>query len=299
MSKGLIFFGCACCILALTIVNLSIGPIITRKIENYGTENCAYLKDYYDRQKERKPNMDDLEKKYTHEWGIKQCDRRKAMSNMEYTSFIFDIVIGFVCSLIGLLHLFEVKKDIVSTTGLIGLGCGAVGFVLTFIYVIYNGIVYTNYYDYPIYKMDGDGAFAELKGDKYECFYFDEKGNNYALYAKFSDLGKKQYNYDKDFLNSVESDEFQGCKQPEDSCMSYEDGKIQGPILSTIDGHECKYLYASNNYDNGQQYGIDAITNKDVSDRFLTTLILSLFICLANIGLALFGFLLFRTPGDF
>ena len=41
------------------------------------------------------------------------------------------------------------------------------------------------------------------------------------------------------------------------------------------------------------------IENKDLSDRFLTALILSLFVCLSNIGLALFGFLLFRTPGDF
>ena len=39
--------------------------------------------------------------------------------------------------------------------------------------------------------------------------------------------------------------------------------------------------------------------NKDKFDRFLTALILSLVVCLANIGLALFGFLLFRTPGDF
>ena len=295
MSKGLIFFCCSCCILVLTIVNLSIGPIISGKVYNWGTYNCAYRKDNYDRQKERNPNMDDTTKKYSYEWGIKECDRRKAMSNMEYTSFIFDIVIGFVCSLIGLLHLFEVKKDMISTTGLIGLGCGAVGFVLTFIYVIYNGIVYTNYYDTQIYKMDGDGAFAELKGDKYECFYFDEKGNTYALYAKFNDLGKKQYNYDKDFQTSIGADEIQDCKMQEDTCLLYDDGKIPGPKKDRKN-QDCKYLYASTNFNVNSIY---EITNKDISDRFLTTLILSLFVCLANIGLALFGFLLFRTPGDF
>ncbi len=53
----------------------------------------------------------------------------------------------------------------------------------------------------------------------------------------------------------------------------------------------CKYLYA-----NDLQTGV---TNKDISDRFLTTLLLSLFVCLANIGLAIFGFLLFRTPTEF
>ena len=36
MGKGLIFFSCACCILVLTIVNLSIGPIITGRADISG-----------------------------------------------------------------------------------------------------------------------------------------------------------------------------------------------------------------------------------------------------------------------
>ena len=52
----------------------------------------------------------------------------------------------------------------------------------------------------------------------------------------------------------------------------------------------CPYLYVNEQ---------DDITNQDVFDRFLTTLILSLVVCLANIGIALFGFLLFKTPGEF
>ena len=220
------------------------------------------------------------------------------MSNMEYASFIFDIVIGFVCGLIGLLHLFEVKKDMVSTTGLIGLGCGGVGFVLTLVYVIYNGIVYTNYYDQIIYKMNGDGAFAELKGDKYECLYFDEKGNKYAIRAKFNDLGKKQYNYDKDFIPTL-SKINSACLNNPYICNN-DDGYINGKISYTGDDgkpHDCQYIYAKNVLDDIDW--IYGIYNKDKSDRFLTTLILSLFVCLANIGLALFGFLLFRSPSDF
>ena len=116
------------------------------------------------------------------------------MHDMEYTSFIFDVVIGFVCGLLGLLHYFGLKPDFVSKTGLIGLGCGVVGFVLTFVYVILNGLVYTNYYDTEIYKRDGDGAFAEKEGNAYKCIYFDKAKNVYALYAKYSDLIQKQYN---------------------------------------------------------------------------------------------------------
>ena len=82
---------------------------------------------------------------------------------MEYTSFIFDIIIGFVCGLIGLLHLFGLKKDFVSNTGLIGLICGIIGFIFTLVYVIFNGLVYTTVYlnnGPAIYKRDGDYAFA-------------------------------------------------------------------------------------------------------------------------------------------
>ena len=53
---------------------------------------------------------------------------------------------------------------------------------------------------------------------------------------------------------------------------------------------KCNYIYSK------PELSID---NKDKFDRFLTALILSLIVCLANIGLALFGFLLFRTPSDF
>ena len=125
MGKGIIFFGCSCCILVLTIVNLSIGPIINKKIDISGTENCEYFKDIDD------ANTNDG--KYTTKWAVDECKRKKAMHDMEYTSFIFDIVIGFVCSLIGLLHLFEIKKDFVSNTGLIGLICGIIGFVLSLV----------------------------------------------------------------------------------------------------------------------------------------------------------------------
>ena len=312
MGKGLIFFACACTILVLTAVNLSIGPIITKTIgSNWGVENCKALDDNYDDAK--KGTLTDAIKKYRFEFYIDRCKNQKAMHDMEYTSFIFDIVIGFICGLIGLLHLFNLKKDFVSNTGLIGLICGVVGFALTFVYVILNGIVYTKYYEHEIYKRDGDGVFAEKKGNNYECIYFDEEGNTHALIAKYSDLGKKQYNYNKDLSESLDEDEAENCKIPiSDNCDDYIAGtpctpritvknicSVKSYTFSTTDpapqhnGKACEKLYLEGNI------GEDGITNKDLSDRFLTTLILSLFVCLASIGLALFGFLLFRTPGDF
>ena len=197
MSKGFFFFCCACVILLFSIINLSIGPIVSRTVgTDWVKEDCKYYVDQYDDAKKIGGLTDDT-KKYGYQWPIDECQRKKAMHDMEYTSFIFDVVIGFVCGLLGLLHYFGLKPDFVSKTGLIGLGCGVVGFVLTFVYVILNGLVYTNYYDSDnsvIYKRDGDGAFAEKEGNVYKCIYFDKKANVYALYAKYSDLIQKQYN---------------------------------------------------------------------------------------------------------
>ena len=292
MSKGLIFFCCACCILLLTIVNLSIGPNINGVIGDLGILNCARFKDLYDKAKDDGKEGDEL--KYGEKWYLDNCQRLKGMYDMEYTSFIFDVAIGFVCGLMGLLHLFEVKKEYVSKTGLIGLCCGIVGFILTFVYVILNGLVYTKSYPGD-YKMDGDGAFAELKVDKYECFYFDKKYNIHSLYAKFSDLGKKQYNYNKDLDDKYDKDEVDQCIGSPYDCRinGYIDKSPSTVYQDNGQNKDCKYLYVDrSNFE-------EQITNKDKSDRFLTTLILSLLVCLANIGLAIFGFLLFRTPDDF
>ena len=286
MGKGLIFFCCACCILTFTIINLSIGPIISRRVGyRWGVENCAQNKDLYDEAKKTKSG--DL-LKYDEKWELDSCQRRKGMHDMEYTSFIFDIVIGFVCSLIGLLHLFDLKKDFVSNTGLIGLGCGIVGFVLTFVYVIFNGLVYTTY-GTGIYKRNGDGAFAKRVGDnKYECLYFDKAENGHSYYVTYSDLGKKQYNYKKDFYKDVPND----CIKDASLCSSGNKDYLENAryYIDNDNTKPCQYLYEDL---------ITEIGNKDISDRFLTALILSLFVCIANIGLALFGFLLFRNPSDF
>ena len=293
MSKGLIFFCCSCAILLFTIINLSVGPIISGKAGKdfdtiptnefyWGTANCELYKDIYD---ESTHHGDEL--KYQEEWAKDECIRKKAMHDMEYTSFIFNAVIGYVCATLGLLHLFDVKKEFVSKTGLIGLGCGIVGFVFSFVYVVLNGLVYTTYYNHNniIYKRDSDGVFAEKKGGQFECIYFDSEYNTHALIAKYSDLIQKQYNYDKDLVESYQKIDSACRLNPASEC---------GPDGKTASTPSCDKLYV-HDYLNIAL----GVTNKDISDRFLTALILSLFVCLANIGLAIFGFLLFRTPGEF
>ena len=295
MSKGFFFFCCSSIILLLSAINISVGPIVSRKVgqdpkfgKYWGSANCEFWSDYYEEQ------MDDrsaISLKYEEEWIKNECYRKKAMYNMEYASFIFNIVIGFVCGLLGLLHQLGLKPQFISKTGLIGLGCGVIGFVLSFVYVIYNGIVYTNYYDDDsIYKRDKFGAFAELNDDKYKCYYFDEPGNKHSIIAKYSDLRKKQYNYDKELIDSYASNEVQNCMANPKICLDGEEITYSQfyPSLST---DKCKYLFV-------QSPSLGSLVYKDMSDRFLTALILSLLVSLSNIGLIILGFLLFKTPDD-
>ena len=301
--KGTIFFCCSCAIVILSMINLSVGPIVKKKVDitpiyvtriyathisvrtkgnTWGTYNCKLLSDYYDTYEETH-SLSDNARKYDFEWPINECERKKAMHDMEYTSFILNIIFGMICGLLGLFHLFDLKNEFISKTGLIRLGCGFVGFIFSFIYVVYNGIVYTNYFDTGVVKRDGGGVYAEKipdTSDQFKCLYYDEPYNIYSVFAKFSELNQKQYNYDKDIYKSVDLE-----------CVNedYVDQCSQQEII-TVTGNTCENLYAAEIMD---------FKNKDKSDRFLTTLILSLFVCLADLGLALFGFLLYRTPGEF
>ena len=280
MPKGLIFFCCACCILLLTIINLSIGPIISKKVQanfesSWGTLNCESYKDNY---KEIKKTISGDDLKYGAKWDLDECQRKKGMHDMEYTAFIFDIAIGIVCGILGLLHFMEVQKPFVPKTGLIGLICGIIGFILTFVYIIFNGLIYTKL-DTKVLKRDGDNAYAKRDGNSnnYKCIYYNEK-NPHKVFATISDFGKKQYNYDNKLYKKLISGD---CTN-----SGFEGICRNGQEFFAYGSNTCEYIYSEPE---------TGITYKDISDRFLTTFILSLFVCLANIGLAVFGFLLFNT----
>ena len=287
MSPGANFFVVSCAILIFSIINLSIGPIINKVITTdsedgvfWGQLNCAKKSDDYEDKKKSNPSMSE-EKKKKEEIKIRKCRNRKAMYNMEYTSFIFNIFIGFVCVLLGL---YGLQKEIIPKTGFIGMGCGIVGFILTFVYVIYNGVVYTNYYNTEIYKVDVDGAFAEYDEDKnaYECFYY-KKNDTDSIYAKYCDLIKSQYNYNYDLTNSFNLDpEKKACSDKYPSiCRKNE--YIEGRIPYG-DSAYCRKLYYKNTFNN--------YTNYDLSARFLTVLLLSIIILLCYCGLVFSGFML-------
>ena len=87
------------------------------------------------------------------------CNRKKAMYGLEYSAFTIDLIIGFVCSLLGLLHYLDEGKSFIPKTGLIGLISGAIAFIISLIYLIYSILVYSKDTNGNI-KTDENRVFA-------------------------------------------------------------------------------------------------------------------------------------------
>jgi len=280
MNKTL-FLVFSAAILIFAIISICSAPIINGDIIGatiWRTYNCKRLADKYDSSK----NKSDKKERNL-------CNRQKAMYGLEYSSLILDVSLGFICAILGLLHFFDVGKYFEKVSGIIGLATGIITFVLTLVYICYSGYIFTkdiyiNYYSNDLQiKLNGDGAFAEKTSDgRYKCIYFDED-DSYAFFAKYKDLGKKQYNYQKKRSYPDSSSEYSNtnCIRNNPSCGS-------NGYTSNADS-SCKYLYEKAPSD---------FVNKYIYDRWVTTLIFSCFIVACSIGLAIFGFLLFKSSGN-
>ena len=151
-------------------------------------------------------------------------------------------------------------------------------------------------------KLYDNGAILKIVDGVYKYNYNkdDKKENKYYDKAKYKDLGKKQYNYDskryKEYLESTDPSSIKSCSK--EGARTY---------CTDFDGHE---TYTEHNYEGEAKTGDweyiwkynyienSDNTNKYIYDRWLTSIILSAFICLCNIGVALFGVLIFLN-GDF
>jgi uncharacterized Tic20 family protein len=269
---------------------MGVGPIMNKKLgTSWGNANCEKMANDYEDEKKSNPNMDELTKE-EREYNINQCKNKKTMYNMEYTSFVFNIVIGFIGVLIGL---YGLQNEVIPKSGTIGMACGFVGLALTIVYVIFNIIVYTSYYDTQYYKVDSDGAFAEREGTRYKCYYFKEKEDYRSLFAKYSDLIKSQYNYNKELSDSFknEREKRYGCTVNDGSiALCALDEYLDIPVTYINENNEnapCSKLYYHDSYNE-----FDDFSNYDKSARILTTLIVSILIILCYLGFIFSGFIL-------
>jgi hypothetical protein len=256
---------------------------------DWGYSNCKMLSDSYKILKDTTPLTGDEKNK-----ALKQakrplnlCNGRKAMYGLEHASLIIDVILGFLCLILGLLHYFDVGKPFEKVTGIIGLATGVIQFVLTLVYVCYSGYIFTNDGPNSFFKADSKGIFATWDSSKsqYKCNYYD-KDNSDGVYAKYNDLGKKIYNYDKDTSLAELTSTISSCRhRPTDFATYCYSGEGYYTYYSTK-RNSCDNLYVSLS---------TSFENKYLYDRWVTTIIFACFIIACDIGLAIFGFFLFKS----
>ena len=180
-------------------------------------------------------------------------------------------------------------KILKKKTGIVGFITGIIGLVITTVYVCYNGYIFNNDIAFSEYNIDNNvydnshieklysnGAKYKFDTNKYITIYANEK-EDFSQYIKFKDLGQKQYNYDSKYYKTY-YEEKNGNNYCTDLTKYTETTKYQN----------CDYLY---------EVPYTNFENKDLYDRWLTTLVLGVIIVLCNIGILIFGFLLFKSGG--
>ena len=297
--KKTLFLIFSAAIVIFSVICIGSSPLINKIIIGgvynslkWGYENCKYNSDVYKKTKEATSDEKIL-KPLKHNLNV--CNRKKAVYGLEHASLILDVILGFLCLILGLLHYFDVGKPFEKVTGIIGLATGIIQFILTLIYICYSGYIFTNDGPNLYFKTNKDGVIATWDDgkSKYKCDYYD-KDDEYAIYAKYNDLWKKAYNYDKDFNQADNSDKVKKCIYSyflggfKNSCESGE-GYIQGSD-STHKFSDCDKLYSI--------ISTTEVENKYLYDRWVTTIIFACFIIACDIGLAIFGFLLFKSDGS-
>ena len=99
---------------------------------------------------------------------------------------------------------------------------------------------------------------------------YENDKNDDSQYIKYYELGQKQYNYDSTRVDSITT-----------TCP-------KNMADSDIQNTQCKYLYDT---------PTQGIGNKYLYDKWVNTLIFSFVISVSNIGLIIFGLLLFFGGG--
>ena len=273
----LLYFCMAGGILLFSVIVVNIAPAINNldDIQEWSQESCKHLADqikYYKDRGTPDESLDPLRRSKT------RCERRQAMVGLEFAALNCNLVFGFICALLGFFLFFNIG-DVGKIASFAGLGAGIVGFVLTFVYVIESGLVFNDIANRSDPRIDSDGIWAEWDGSKYKCKYLKEK-NSDSFYARYSDWGNKFFRYNKDLQFGEKYDIMKNCKP--DSYITHCSSGNRVLYKNDITKN-CDKLY----------YYKDATDNrlKVIYDRWLTTIILSCFIFILDIGLALFGFL--------
>ena len=344
--KQLLFLCISLAILLFSVIVINVAPIIKGKVGGWSIYACKMYSDEYNiKKKESYPDsktkdetLDPIKKAKT------RCDRRKAMNGLEYVVSNLNIIFGFICAFAGFLVYQKIGNlgGDAKYIGLIGLGCGVIGFVLTLVYVIESGLIFTdldinNPYGTGNVRIDSDGAFLEWDSGKnrYTCIFYKEDKKD-SLYRRFSDYNNKYLNYYKDIVIDDHNKNYnmyhRGCStsafspsdiyQKCDDLSKKKDEDVRTLIYGTIYTYPSHWINEKKSYyENADDFALEQNKKGDCDklyypyyypssysspnnekkvtyDYWITSLIFSCLIMVLYIGLALFGFLLFKDGGS-
>ena len=279
-NKGLIFLCISLCIFIFSLISTFTAPFINKINDNisnfskWGKLNCKYYSDM-----EKEPdNVDEIQKmkklKYL-------CYRQKAAYNLEHASFTINIILGFICAQLGLLVYFKIENSVEKIAGIFGLITGIICFILTFIYICFSCYIFNNdtaykiasrdYASNPVVKLFSNGGSRRWIGPNTYVTAFEGDKSIDANYIKYKDLGKKQYNYYKKYYIASST-----CTEA-----------YPQPLYNGI---SCEYSYPN--------FKPVSISNKYLYDNWVTTIIFAFFIIICDVGLGIFGFLLFKNKNE-
>jgi hypothetical protein len=305
MNELFIFFCLSCGVLVFGIIFIGTAPIINGVVgKDWNIQNCQKLKDIKDFY--NKADINEATKELYLDYiqrGETICEDKKAMYGLEYASIIVNIIFGFACGFSALLHNLDMGKNFIKMTGLIGSCFNFVGFFLIFMYICYSSFLFSNespdmeyidsnggpgYYKGTV-KLYSDGSFAKWDESKtrYICYNYDIN-NILKFYAKYNDLGKKQYNYNKDILNpnsKISKCVLASGQVPTDVC-EHGDLYIDASRPQYNDGNsnkKCETLHLNYN----------SFDNEYLFNRWITTIIFASFIAVCDLGLIFFGIRIF------
>ena len=293
MNRELLFLFISIITFCFSIISIFNAPIINNinkdliDFSKWGKHNCKFYSDLEDNSE----LLDDIHKFRK----LKNlCERQKAMYNLEYSSLIIDIVLGFITSQLGLINYFKIGGSMEKITGIFGIITGIICFILTLVYICYSTYIFNNDIAYKslkvitpysdpgkcVTKLFPNGAKVKLTrnsddtvNERITPYQYDKEDE--AEYIKYKELGEIQYNYNKKFYEI--NTECQYSTLSTDSNPVYDTSKL------------CVYLYDDSKTD---------IKNKNLYDNWLTSIIFSCFIVVFNLVILIFGFLLNKKKDE-
>ena len=233
-----------------------------------------------------------------------KCRRHKAMIGLEYSIISLNFIFSIISIFLGIF--LKAGEDSDHTTAKIGLFYPIIGFILSVIYIGYSGYIlnndsptfidYNNIYEisnispinsvFPkngIIKINEEGAFAKLNKEtnKYELLYPPKDQEDiYGSFAKYKDLEKKQYNFNKYLYIKKNYDPyFQYCEYNDP--LSIYAGLVSKKVFTDINGNsvDCNFLYSHQIQEDNY--------NSKFYNTWVTTLFCCSFILLLYVGIIL------------